>query len=204
MSNNQPLLIQELAEPAALLVFDGTNKVDPNVAVPMRRRTKQVWNPGNDKATVHDMGVAYDPITITTRFHDDVTRLLGETPEALLRQARGLCLRGNQCRLSWGDSIVRTGRVKSVTPQYVRSDDIIVEIEFEVDGAAEPGAFIFRRPPAVAKVAQIRVLADQIIDAYTAASAAARFARSVQTNLDPRGVVRPRLVSLETLIAGRS
>lgn len=182
MSNRQPLLIQELANPGALLVFDGKNRVEPKVAVPMRRRTRQTWQPGNDRATVHDMGVAYDPIVIRTRWHDDFFRLIGETPEILLQQARGMCLRGNQCRLSWGDSIVRLGRVKRVDPEYVRSDDIIVKITFEVDAAEEQGLYVYRTPPAVARAAQLRDLANRAIEVFSIASFTVSAAYDIATS----------------------
>lgn len=175
------MLIQELDNPGALLVFDGRNKVEPRVSVPMRRRTHQTWQPGNERATVHDMGVAYDSIQIKTRFHDDFFRLLGETPETLLRQLRGLCLRGNTCRLSWGDSIVRLGRVKRVDPEYVRSDDIIVRFTFEVDAAEEPGSYVYRTTPAVAAAAQLRDLGNKIIEGFTIASFVASFAYDIAT-----------------------
>lgn len=165
-ANEQPVIIEELTRPNAVLVLAGKDRPEQPLQVPMRQRSRQVWNPGNDEATTHVMGVAYDPITMKGRWHDDLLRVAGQGPEDLLRQARGICLRGNQCRLSWGDSIVRIGRLKRIDPEYVRDDDIIYNITFEVDSVDEPGLFVFRPPPGAVAAANLRDKANKALEQY--------------------------------------
>lgn len=181
MANEQPVIIEELESPKALLVLAARNRPDPGVNVNMRRRSRQVWNPGSDVATTHDMGVAYDPITIKGRFRDDFLRLAGESPQDLVRQAQQICLRGQTCRLTWGDTIVRRGRLKSVEPAYVRADDIVYNFTFEVDAAEELGLYVYRPGPIAATAANIRDDGNKLINAISLATFALSFAFDIAT-----------------------
>lgn len=137
MADDQPVIIEELAGPRAVLVLAGTDIPEPPVSVGTEQRSSQTWNPGARAATAHVMSLAENRVRLRGRFHDDASRLLGSTPLDRVRQARGLAARFNTCRLVWGEVIVRRGRVVMVKADFIRDKDIAYEIMFEPDERLE-------------------------------------------------------------------
>jgi len=174
-ADGQPVIIQELAGPRATLVLGGRDRPAPNVGVGSKQRATQKYLPGSEEAVVHIMGTAEDPISLRGRFHDDFLRVFGQSPEDQVLQARGLLHRMNSCRLTWGTSIVRIGRVKAFVPTYVRDKVIDYEITFDVDLAEDQGG-VFHAPPGAAAAANIR---QSVNTAISIASGAVVVARAI-------------------------
>lgn len=175
-ANGQPVVILELDTPFVSLRLGNMDAPAPNVEVGDRHRTTQVWLPGTQEATTHKMGPQFDGITLQGRFHDDVIRLLGQSPEDLVRAARGICRRGNRCRLRWGTTIVREGTLKEFRATYVKHDDILYNLVFEVDRAIEPGSTIFRPPIRVAVAQSVRNALETALTGAAAVKTAAEVA----------------------------
>lgn len=175
-ANGQAVTIQELDTPFATLRLDNMDAPAPKVEVGESHRTTQVWLPGVQEATTHKMGPQYAGITLQGRFHDDALRLLGQSPEDLVGVARGILRRGNRCRLRWGTTIVREGTMKDFKATFVKHDDIVYSIVFEVDRAIEPGVNLFRAPPRVAVAQSVRNALDTAFAAVAAAKTATEIA----------------------------
>lgn len=175
MSDGQPVIIQELTLPFATLVLAGKDRPNRRLGVATRQRGPQRHLPGADSAVVHVMGHAEEPMELVGKFYDDFARLFGQSPKDQVQQARGLLMRLNRCRLTWGDTIIRVGRVKQVNAQYVRHTVIPYTIVFEVDQAEEPRTVV--RPSPGFTVAQNIISGiNTVLDIATDVSAVANFA----------------------------
>lgn len=169
-ANFQPIILQELGLPRSKVRLAQMDMPEPNVSVGSEHRSSQTWLAGQDVATTHQLGMRFDPITLRGRFHDDLLRILGQSPQDLVRAIRGIQTRGNPVRLKWGNIINRVGRIKRFVPEYVRADDIKYELTFEVDEVLEPGSYFYETPPLVA----IAQTARDVINIAIAAAAIAK------------------------------
>lgn len=127
-----PVVISELAPPFRILKLDGRDRPERPVSVPTEQRATQTHYPGTGKASVQFMGTKEGTVMLRGWFQDALSVFDGG-PQTRVDLARGIMQGGNLCRLQWGTSIYRTGRIKTFNPEYHRAQRIRYEIGFEVD-----------------------------------------------------------------------
>lgn len=137
-ANGHAVVIHELEAPYDSLVLEGMDRPFQGVDAATAQIASVTRLPGSPEAVVHAMGVAEEPIVLEGRFHDNVLRIFGQSPEDQVSTVRGLVYRLHPCWMTWGTLITKLGRVSSFTPTYIRDNDIQYRITFDVDRAAEP------------------------------------------------------------------
>lgn len=166
-----PVVIVELAPPARTVELAGRDRPEQGVKVGSVQRTTQTYYPGTSQASVQVMGTREEPIVLRGWFQDAFAVLVGGgTPGDRIALLRAIQQGGAQCRLIWGDAIVRVGRVARVEADYRQAGRIRYEITFEVDQPSEAPAL---RPAILGAGVQAALKA-----ALAAASSAAKLAVS--------------------------
>lgn len=179
-----PVTIQELAGPQVEFVLAGKNSPETGVVVEDRAVTHKTHYPGNNEATIHSMGMEYGDIVLKGRFADPFDQFIGGARRRV-ELLRGLQHRENYCRLTWGENIVRVGRIKTVRTTNMEHNRIGYEIVFEVAVAEEVGSEFDNNEvlgPEVAQMEKALRASLQAMDAaLTLASAVATQVRYIDT-----------------------
>lgn len=150
-----PVIIAEMAPPFRSITLAGRDKPEQPILVAGQQRATTTNYPGSSRTSVQVLGTSEEPIILRGWFADPLSIVDGgaRTRMALLR---GLMQGQNPCTLTWGHTIVRTGRVERCEFSIYRRNKVRYEITFAVD---QPDEAIARRPRPLLPVSGADVMA---------------------------------------------
>jgi hypothetical protein len=175
----QAVVLRELGGAQRELRLEDTTLPEQGVVVETEQRTTATWYPGASTASVQVHGTKEAPIPFVGWLRDSWLGLEGGAAE-IGQQLRALSLGRQRCELSWGESLVRRGRVQRVRLEYTREADIRYEFVFEPDEADESAviAVAANRVPAPSQFELADVL-DVLSDALDLALKAAAVSNAI-------------------------
>ncbi len=143
MSDGAPVIITELALPFRVLTLAGRDR-PKELLIGSEQTSVQTWYPGATKASTQVLGVTEDDIVMTGRWDNPLGAVLPQVNPfgagVRVKTARGIQQGQNLCLMTWGTTVVKTGRLKRVETRYQKANRVPYRLVFEVDQANEPVA----------------------------------------------------------------